>query len=111
MLMAIPQHIMTVGIFLGYFTCYGTVRMQSSLSWRIPYIIQVIMAMTLAMSCVFLPKSPRWLVQNGQNSKAIVIIRRFGISDEEAESKHTECGRFRRSQCLEILWGDYNLAI
>jgi len=83
--MSIVQLNTTFGITLGYFTCYGTVRLPSSLSWRLPFIIQAILATILIIACYFLPSSPRWLVLHGRRDEALRAVERLGIERQEAE--------------------------
>lgn len=84
-LASMPQLLIAVGICLGYFTCYGTVRMGSSLAWRIPFIIMAIAGTVMFTSCFFLPPSPRWLVLRNRREEAIRAISRLGIQEAEAE--------------------------
>lgn len=85
MLVSVPQFLTTLGICLGYFTCYGSAHIQSSLSWRLPYIVQVLTATALAGSCWLLPDSPRWLVLHNRRDEALRSIERLGIMRAEAE--------------------------
>lgn len=76
---------MGLGVCAGYFTCYGSVKLTSSLSWRAPFIIQAIFAFLLASFCTFLPTSPRWLILHGKRARALKEIDRLDISQVEAE--------------------------
>jgi len=80
-----PQFTATAGICLGYFTCYGTVHFDSSMSWRTPFVIQAILAALLVVSCKFLPDSPRWLMLHDRREDAMRQIERLGIQRAEAE--------------------------
>jgi MFS family permease len=73
------------GVCAGYFTCYGTIHIESSLSWRIPFIIQAVLGSVLAMSCLYLPMSPRWLLLNHRREKALEALERLDIPRAEAE--------------------------
>ncbi|KAF2183656.1 general substrate transporter [Zopfia rhizophila CBS 207.26] len=84
-LVSLPQFGAAAGVCLGYFTCYATVRISSSMSWRIPFIIQAVQSILLAIFCVFLPTSPRWLVLHGKRARALKEIERLNISRVEAE--------------------------
>lgn len=56
------------------------------MSWRIPYIIQAVIALALGMSCVLvLPTSPRWLILNGRRDKANEAANKLSIPRAEAE--------------------------
>lgn len=73
------------GVCAGYFTCYGSVHLTNSMSWRIPFIIQAVFAILLASFCIFLPTSPRWLILHGRRAQALKEIDRLNISHVEAE--------------------------
>src|SRR6195952_2794869 len=65
MLASLPQFMATAGVCAGYFTCYGTIHISSSMAWRLSYIIQAVIGVVLAASCIMLPESPRWLILHG----------------------------------------------
>ncbi|KAH0360679.1 general substrate transporter, partial [Aureobasidium melanogenum] len=85
MLVSMPQFMACAGICAGYFTCYGSVRIESSFSWRAPYIIQAILGLVLTIMPFVLPQSPRWLLVHGQRDKAIQELKRLDFSAIEAE--------------------------
>ncbi|KAI9827979.1 MAG: hypothetical protein M1819_006822 [Sarea resinae] len=91
-LVAVPQLLVTLGICTGYFTCYGSTRIPSSLSWRLPFIIQAAGGTVMAMTCVFLPNSPRWLMLHGRRDEAIFNIERLNLSAAEAEKDILQAG-------------------
>jgi hypothetical protein len=74
-----------VGICSGYFTCYGTSRIEGSLSWRIPFAIQAVLAFQLALSGWLVPHSPRWLLLQGQREAALKELDKLNFSRAEAE--------------------------
>lgn len=70
-----------VGIMVGYFICYGTQRLSNGLSWRLPFIVQAIVAFTFAMcTLIFVPFSPRWLVQKGFDQRAIHVLSQLRLT-------------------------------
>ncbi|KAG8872721.1 hypothetical protein FRC20_009133 [Serendipita sp. 405] len=71
------QLLITVGIVIGYFMCYFSVSIGSSLSFRIPFIVQGIACCTLAIGVPFIPHSPRWLVAQGREEEAWHVISLF----------------------------------
>lgn len=80
------QLLITVGLVLGYFVSYGTVRISSSLSWRLPLILQSLTAVGLALASYFyIPESPRWLNFKGHKQEAIMVWDRLGVSSAERE--------------------------
>lgn len=75
-----------VGICVGYFTCYGTTGIRSSLSWRLPLALQAGIAALLALtSFLYLPQSPRWLSSVGRMDEATRVWDRLGVSGAERE--------------------------
>lgn len=84
-LVSISQFGTAFGICAGYFSCYGSVHIASTMSWRLPYVVQASLAILLAVSCYFLPTSPRWLMLHGKREKALKELDRLNISRTEAE--------------------------
>ena len=85
MLVSVPQFMATAGICAGYFTCYGTIDIASSIAWRLPFIIMAVLAIILAVSCLYLPSSPRWLLLRGRRDDAVQNSERLNISKAEVE--------------------------
>ena len=87
---SLVQLLTTFGIPTGYFICYGSVRIKSSYSWRLPFMLQAILAVALACTCPFLPSSPRWLLDRGHPSQAGPAMDRLQLDlrqfQEELES-------------------------
>lgn len=75
-----------MGLCVGFFTCYGTVRIPSSLSWRLPLALQSGIALVLTIAAAFfLPQSPRWLAYRGRKEEASVAWDKLGVSNAERE--------------------------
>lgn len=86
MLAGMPQFMATAGVCVGYFICYGTVHIQSSMAWRLPYVIQGGLALAFGASCLILPESPRWLMLHGKRDEAIHALQQLNVSMTEAET-------------------------
>ncbi|PGH00037.1 DNA-directed RNA polymerase III subunit RPC2 [Blastomyces parvus] len=81
LLASLIQFFITSGLVIGYFSCYGTVRVQSSFSWRFPIALQAGIALWLtAVSLFYLPESPRWLHHHGHRAAAEAACTRLGIN-------------------------------
>lgn len=103
-----PQFFITLALIVGYFFCYGTVNIDSSLAWRLPFAFQTLCAFLWgALSVVLLPHSPRWLEAKGRTEDAREARRKLGITQmDDAEDFNergleTEAGLNRASLALE----------
>ena len=85
MIAGVPQFATTIGVCLGYFSCYGSIKLSGSMAWRAPFIVQCVVGAALALSCLVLPESPRWLMQHGKPQLAGLAIQRLGLDVVEAE--------------------------
>lgn len=89
-LAGLPQCMATAGVCVGYFTCYGSVRSMprdSSMAWRLPFVVMVVLAGVMVLSCLVLPESPRWLIGHGDHAGALDSLRRLDFSMTEAEQE------------------------
>ena len=85
-LASIPQLFTTIGICTGYFTCYGSVNILSSLSWRLPFALQAAIAFTFTISTLmFLPQSPRWMTARRMHKEALALWEELGVEAAERE--------------------------
>lgn len=81
-LTTLVQLLTAIGILIGYFICYGTVRINSSVSWRLPLAIQSLLAFLFAAVCVPLPQSPRWLTLCGKHEESQLLWVRLGVNPD-----------------------------
>ncbi|OBT46760.1 hypothetical protein VE00_02599 [Pseudogymnoascus sp. WSF 3629] len=80
------QLLICAGIMVGYFICYGTVNIKSSLSWRLPLALQATIAtLGATASALYLPPSPRWLAHKGRKEEASRTWDLLGVSAAERE--------------------------
>lgn len=77
----------------GYFICYGTVRVSTSLSWRFPFGMQAVISAILAIGTPFLPHSPRWLRHVGRPADADEAWVKLGVSSADAEKTEENSSR------------------
>jgi hypothetical protein len=76
----------TLGLVVGFFTCYGSSNIQSSLSWRTPFMLLSSLSMILcAISFFYLPESPRWLTLHGRHKEAAETWDNLEVSQAERE--------------------------
>jgi hypothetical protein len=103
-LASIPQLLTVFGLCTGYFVCYGSVNIESSLSWRLPFIIQAVTAFIFtASTLLFAPQSPRWLSSCGKHQEALEVWEKLGVMVSERE-KTEESGELPKpAQMKDIL--------
>lgn len=78
--MALQQLAITFGIMVSFWIDYGTNfiggagQTQSEAAWRIPLALQLVPAIVLGVGILFMPFSPRWLVNQGRDDEAIAVL-------------------------------------
>ncbi|KAJ5263146.1 hypothetical protein N7478_010751 [Penicillium angulare] len=81
-----PQFMTCMALVVGYFISYGTVNIPGSLSWRLPFIIIVVMAILyLFINLFILPESPRWLILHRDYRAAEKVWDALEVKQEDRE--------------------------
>ncbi|KAG7089541.1 hypothetical protein E1B28_011214 [Marasmius oreades] len=79
-LVALQQLAITFGIMISFWIDYGTNFIggtgdtQHEAAWRIPLALQLVPAVVLGAGILFMPFSPRWLVNQGREDEALVVL-------------------------------------
>ncbi|KAJ4410129.1 high affinity glucose transporter [Didymella pomorum] len=68
------QWAITWGILIMYYISYGCTFMQGEKAFRVPWGIQMLPAVILAIGLVFLPESPRWLARKDRWEEAHQVL-------------------------------------
>ena len=79
------QLMVTLGILLAYIAGYGLRDVAGN--WRWMFGIAAIPGAALAISMVFVPHSPRWLVNKGRIDQAREVLRRTRTSEADVEAE------------------------
>ncbi|KAB8200199.1 general substrate transporter [Aspergillus parasiticus] len=66
-----------LGAIFASWCTYGTFRLESSWSWRIPSILQGAIPVLQLLGVFFLPESPRYLVSKGKLDKARAVFAEY----------------------------------
>ncbi|KAI8582637.1 hypothetical protein K450DRAFT_226232 [Umbelopsis ramanniana AG] len=62
------------GQVVGYFVTFGTSYLTTAWGWRAPWLIQLIICVVLGTAVLFLPFSPRWLIDTGREDEGLAVI-------------------------------------
>lgn len=81
------QLLIAIGITVGYFVCYFSLEIKSSLSWRTPFLVQTGVAVILGTGMPWMPYSPRWLFQNGRVEEAWRVLEGFDRHSSSEKEK------------------------
>jgi len=79
-LVALQQLAITFGIMISYWITYGTNFIggtgdgQSKAAYLVPISIQVVPAIILGIGIMFMPESPRWLMNEGREEDCLDVV-------------------------------------
>lgn len=82
------QLAITSALSLGFFMCYGSIKIESSYAWRLPFLYSIGTGTVVAVVAPILPYSPRWLVMHGRKDEAIEVLNL--ITDPAHETERAE---------------------
>ena len=99
-MIAMYQLMITLGIVLMFVSNYfiaanetfllGLFNIQSDELWRIMLLILVIPSLIMFFGCLFLPKSPRWLMLVGRKDEAEEVLKKIRSSQEAVDFEINE---------------------
>ncbi|KAG4258901.1 hypothetical protein FPRO03_13367 [Fusarium proliferatum] len=67
----------SVGSIIAGWCTFGTFRIDSTASWRIPSALQGLPSIIQLLFVWFVPESPRWLVSKGRNDEALQMLAKY----------------------------------
>ncbi|KAJ3535859.1 hypothetical protein NM208_g6960 [Fusarium decemcellulare] len=85
MLSGLLQWMLSWGFLAAQWIGYGSTHANSSFQWRFPLSFQAVPAMILAIGILFLPESPRWLMEKDRAEETRETLRRLhydGTNDD-----------------------------
>lgn len=101
------QLMITLGIFLGYITTFGTVHsFTDTRQWRIPLGLCFAWALAMMLGMLFLPESARYLIKRGDLERARLSIARINNLDPYDEHVLEEIETFSKAIAEEHEAGD-----
>jgi len=74
---SLNQLTIVIGILAAYFTNYLLADIGPN-NWRWMYAVEAVPALLFFIGLFFVPESPRWLIKNNREEKALSIFRNIG---------------------------------
>lgn len=99
------QLMITGGIFLGYCTNFGTKRYSDSTQWRVPLGLCFAWALFMIGGMLFVPESPRYLVEVGRMEEARRSLARANRCSPDSPLVTLELENFQASVEAENVAG------
>jgi sugar porter (SP) family MFS transporter len=92
-----------VSFWIDFGTNYigGTGAHQKQAAWRIPLALQLVSAVTLGVGILFMPFSPRWLVNQGRDDEALQVLSRARHLPPDSELVQIEFLEIRAQYIFE----------
>ncbi|KAH7915668.1 general substrate transporter [Hygrophoropsis aurantiaca] len=106
-LVALQQLAITFGIMISFWIDYGTNYIggtgsgQSEAAWRIPLALQLVPAIILGAGILFMPFSPRWLVNQGRDDEALAVLSKARRAPPESDLVQIEFLEIRAQYIFE----------
>eukprot|EP01043_Picozoa_sp_COSAG02_P005353 COSAG02_NODE_144_length_34086_cov_65.390944_28_plen_365_part_00 len=72
MLVTLNQIFMTGGIMVAFWVNYALQNLPNG--WRVAIALQTVPGVVLFIGCLIVPRSPRWLVQQGRDDEALASL-------------------------------------
>jgi SP family arabinose:H+ symporter-like MFS transporter len=101
MLVTLNQLLMVTGTLAGFIVSYELARFVPG-NWRVMFLIGGLPAIALCLSMLWIPESPRWLLQKGRVEQAAAVLRRISPEsdvqatiDEISVAIREESGTYR----------------
>ncbi|KAI0844267.1 general substrate transporter [Daldinia vernicosa] len=96
-----------VAYFVGQITaaaiCFGTNSIESNMAWKIPSWLQMCPSLVQIAFVLFLPESPRWLVQQDRSEEAFDVLATYhGEGDRDSEFVKAEFAQIQATINIEL---------
>ncbi|KAL5357663.1 putative high-affinity hexose transporter [Aspergillus floccosus] len=79
-LASMQQWMIGLGIVVAQWVGYGCSLHTGAFTWRFPLALQVVPALILSSGVLFLPESPRWLIEQGRPDEGRHVLARLHLN-------------------------------
>lgn len=83
---AIYNCLWNVGAIICTWLTFGTKRLESDWSWRVPALGQALPSIVQLFFIFFIPESPRWLIARGRNQEALNILGKYHANGDISDA-------------------------
>jgi sugar porter (SP) family MFS transporter len=80
LLAGMQQWMLGLGFVVAQWVGYGSAQVAGPFSWRLPLSLQVLPALILGAGILFLPESPRWLLEREKVTEAQLTLERLHLN-------------------------------
>lgn len=94
------QLLITVGVLVSYLSDLGFANEQDLECWRMMFYVGVAPALVLFIGMIFLPETPRWLMQRGREAESRAVLERIEtpeLVEEQMTSMRKEIAKSEES--------------
>lgn len=85
--------VLNFGIFLVYWIDYGFGTGESSVAWRVPCALQLVILLPMLVLSLVVDESPRWLAAHGRHDEALDVLQRLQrgkLSEENIQAQYND---------------------
>jgi hypothetical protein len=78
---------------LAYWVGYGFTELDSPWGWRVAVALQACFQIPMAVLCLLVPESPRWLASHNKSAESLSVIARLAgraEDDPDVQALHSE---------------------
>ncbi|KAJ5590601.1 hypothetical protein N7450_004573 [Penicillium hetheringtonii] len=98
LIVGLAQQMIGIGFIVSTWIGYGSLHAPktSQFQWRFPLAFQVVPAMVLIIGMIFLPESPRYLIEKEHYAEGMRVLRKLhfdGTNEEWIEAEFSEIRR------------------
>ena len=94
-----------IGIAGAYWIDFGMSYTSTSITWRLPIALQIVLALTVIVLLFCLPESPRWLCKRGRDEEALQVLCRIFDLPPDDEYIQSEMAAIREAVSIETVEG------
>ncbi|KAL1986298.1 hypothetical protein VTN96DRAFT_6666 [Rasamsonia emersonii] len=99
---SMQQWMIGVGIMVAQWVGYGCSLYTDSFSWRFPLSFQVIPALLISGGTLFVPETPRWLIEHGKEETARSVLTRLHLNRAESNRDLVEHEFLRIRETIDV---------